>query len=194
MRVFFAIFPPAEIQLEVSEIINNLQKNFPEIKWIKNYSNLHLTLRFLGEVKENKVRQIKRNMLNYFSNINFKKFNVSLSGFKFLPEKGPPKVLYLRIKEGAENLRQLKINLDNGLSKVKFAAENNQKFISHLTLARIKTKINLIALQEKLQNFNKKQFNFQVSSFSLVQSVLTVQGANYTKLQEFNLGKNMKGN
>jgi len=187
MRVFFAIFPPAEIQLEVSEIINNLQNNFAEIKWLKNHNNLHLTLCFLGEVNENKVRQIKQSMLNYFNNISFKKFNVSLNGFKFLTAKGYPKVLYLSIREGVENLRQLKINLDNGLSKVKFAVENKQKFVSHLTLARIKSRINLITLQEKLQNFNKKQFNFQVNSFSLVQSILTVQGANYIKLQKFKL-------
>lgn len=187
MRIFFAIFPPEEIQLKISEIINQLQKNFIEIKWIKNHSNLHLTLRFLGEINENKVRQINQSVLNYFSDIHFKKFNIILNGFEFLPAKGYPRVIYLAVREGAENLRQLKINLDNGLSKVKFAAENNQKFVSHLTLARIKSRINLTTLQENLQNLNNKEFNFQVNSFTLMQSILTVQGVNYTELHKFNL-------
>ncbi|MCK4429006.1 MAG: RNA 2',3'-cyclic phosphodiesterase, partial [Candidatus Aenigmarchaeota archaeon] len=80
MRCFIAINIPEEIKSKIAEATKNLTDS--GLKKVE-MKNLHLTLKFIGDVEEKKADEIKQ-ILN---KINFNKFDISLKNFGFFPNE-----------------------------------------------------------------------------------------------------------
>jgi 2'-5' RNA ligase len=133
LRLFFAIVLPGEIMMKLSK----LKTLIPELM-NRDFSNLHVTLSFLGETPERLVPDIKRAVKNeLFKHAGktppFKLKVKSLSVFK----KFPPTPLVLRVEE-SKALSDLKLILDRGLASVNGVSMKLQKYQPHITLARLK--------------------------------------------------------
>ena len=188
MRCFIAINLPDKIKEKISDIT----KNFPE-KGIKKVGehNLHLTLKFLGEVDKNKLEEIKK----ILEKINCQKFDVSLKDFGFFPNTNFIKVVWIGIEKGNKEIIELQKQIDSELEKSGFKKEKGfsvfdrkyfpskmeKGFEPHLTIARVKFLENK---KEFLDKMNKLKFedNFSVSSFDLVESILKKEGPVYRKI------------
>jgi len=134
------------VEINNSEVVSHIQKSISKIKFdgvkpVKS-NQLHLTLKFLGEVPESQIGPIKQAI----QTIEFPSFNISLHGLGCFPNLNYIRVVWIGIKEGNDNLKQLAQFVEEKLNPIGFPREK-RPFSPHLTLARIK----------KLRNPDKKQ-------------------------------------
>jgi RNA 2',3'-cyclic 3'-phosphodiesterase len=141
--------------------------------------NLHLTLKFLGEINEEKlVRVIER--LNC---IEMKKFEGNLDKIGTFNIGGVPRIVWVKI--GGAGIFELQKKVDSELEKEGFEIEN--KFMSHMTIARIKYVNDKDCFREYAGNIGLKKLKFDVKEFKLKKSELMMLGPVYTDLGIFKL-------
>lgn len=177
MRCFIAINLPKETKKRISKIMKDFQEK--GIKKVEE-QNLHLTLKFLGEVNEKKIEEIKQ----ILEKINYKKFEVSLKNFGFFPNDNFIKVVWIGIEKGRKEIIELQKKIDFGLKDLSFKPETN--FEPHLTIARIKFLKNKKEFLKKVSEL-KFEDNFSVSNFDLMQSFLKPGGPVYKKILSIGL-------
>ncbi len=110
-------------------IKNDIKQN---LKWVK-VENWHLTLKFLGETREDKIPEIKEILRE--TSLNYYKFPIKFDGLNAFPGFKHPKVIFFDIKKGKNNLIKIHREIDASLAQIGFEQEN-KKYTPHLTLAR----------------------------------------------------------
>lgn len=179
MRTFLAIeVPRAQREVVYTIIKEATEKNLP-VRWV-NFENLHLTLKFLGEIDEKKKNEITPVITEVAKK--FAPFPMSLEGIGCFPGPKNPRVLWVGVKESAEKLIEIANTLEEHLSRLGFKKED-KKFHPHLTFGRIKTfcKVDDI-LAETIQTEA-----FTVTAITLFKSTLKPEGPIYEELQKFPL-------
>ena len=143
--------------------------------------NLHITLRFIGEVPYGVVNDIIDLVLKRLS---FKPFTIMLKGLGAFPSPLRPRVVWIGVEEGAERLRELREFIESGLRRLGLRPEK-EEFIPHLTLARIKGARNLHALIKFIQDHEGYEVgSMTVEAVRLKKSTLTPKGPIYETLWE----------
>ncbi len=152
-----------------------------KIKFVED-ENLHLTLKFLGEVDERLIPQIEEKMLN----IKASSFTITLKNIGvFTPSY--PRVLWIGVERGASNLAELASNINVNLSGLGFR-EEKKDFTPHLTIGRVKYVKNKSQLIEKIQALKDLDFgSMTIKCFKLKKSTLTPNGPIYETIKEFRL-------
>ncbi len=175
MRLFLAIDLPEELK----EYIFQLEKKFKEAKitWVSK-KNLHLTLKFLGEIEEKDLLKLKDQI-----QIEAKSLSLYISNLGFFPNASNPTVIWVSI-EPEEQVIMLQQKIDEHLLTL-FPGE--QKFQAHITIGRIKSirrkedffnSVNSIVIEKK---------PFKINSFQLMSSTLTKNGPIYKVLENVTL-------
>ena len=182
------------------EVIN--LHNINEIKTILDYiaqfksirpvklNQLHLTLKFLGDVPEEKISSLKSGL----EKISQKKILVEFANLGFFPNIHRPRVMWIGISQGNQQLTKLSNEINDTLLLLGFPKEK-RKFSAHLTLGRFKThgkqKINpddQMRIIQYAQDYGTLKGEIEIlSSFFLKKSTLTPQGALYDNIAEFKL-------
>ncbi len=177
MRLFIALELPLEIKDYLFEIENEL-KNLKagKINWVFK-KNLHITLKFLGEVKENKVKDV----IETLKTIKCKKFYVSLEDIGFYMNKLSINVIRVGFKPQEDIIKLQKlIDLETlGFGDIKLGG--------HVTLGRIKVVKDKKSFVELFNKIKIKNLGFQINSFSLFNSILKKDGPNYEVLETYDL-------
>lgn len=169
-RLFIAIDFPKDILLEINKIV------LPEFKGKRtDLSNLHLTLKFLGEVKEQDIPKIQK----ILREIQFKKFKAIIDEVGIFSKENI-RIIWINFK-GAEDLQK---KIDEKLAEF-FSKE--KRFMGHVTIARVKQVKNKKIFLEKIQSTNIKKMEFEVTSFYLKESALSSQGPQYKDVEIFEL-------
>jgi len=177
MRVFIAI----EISDEkILKNIQTFQKNIQIDAKPTKINQIHFTLEFLGEIDEIRCEQVK----NIIKKISFSSFDLSLKGVGVFPNLKNPRVIWIGIdKNGAEKLTAISNEIGMKLTALGF--ENDKKFKPHLTIFRVKKKINDISVMMK--EYQTVEFGTQtVSKIKVKRSVLSPKGPEYSDLLEVN--------
>ncbi|MFQ5722554.1 MAG: RNA 2',3'-cyclic phosphodiesterase [Candidatus Aminicenantales bacterium] len=184
MRTFIAIDLAPSIKDELSHFIQKLASVSSNIKWVKK-NGMHLTLKFLGEIEEDKVEEIK-SCLSEISK-DHAPFSLQLKGTgSFPPGKKKPRVLWIGIEEN-KNLIILQSDLEKKLTKLGFPPEK-RTFRPHLTLGRVKTVSQLGKIMAYLEKNREKSFgHMEVNKIIFFRSILKPTGAEYQALAEFEL-------
>ena len=176
MRLFIAIKIPEDIKEYISELQKQIDTANNKISLV-NKDNIHLTLKFLGEVQPNDIETIKESL----NNVKFKSFSVHLNDVYVFPNENYIRVIWIGL-EPEENILELQKNIDESLKSL-FRKEKD--FKPHLTLARVKyieDKNNFI---NKLKNIKIENKKIDISNFRLVKSTLTPEGPVYEDLEVF---------
>jgi 2'-5' RNA ligase len=180
MRVFIAIDLPPFIKDRIGEVIAKLQECNVDAKWVKP-TNLHLTLKFLGEVDKEKIEEIKMVMENISNK--FYNFKISFKGFGFFPSGNNPRVFFIATT-AEETLKQISIQCEEELEKIGFKKEN--RFKSHITLARLRKRRNIDCLKKRLKDISLKE-TCLLKEITLFKSTLTKEGPIYEEIFKSNL-------
>ncbi len=172
MRLFVAV----ELPGLVKEMMGGLVGELPNEGLKKvDASLMHLTLKFLGEVEDAKVGEVE----NALSSVEFARFNVQVKGVGVFPNEKYVKVIWAGTESGG--LLGLAEAVEDALSPM-FGKEK-RGFSGHLTLARVRKKIDLRGFLEKHKG---EEFGeFAVGRFVLVKSVLKRSGPEYSVVGEF---------
>lgn len=175
-RLFIAIDLPEEIKKYLFELQNNIKSNNAKIKFVHK-KNLHLTLKFLGNIEN--IEKIKEKL----SEIKSRKFSLSISNLSEFPNIKSPRVIWLGI-EKEEKLFELQRKID----EITLESSNQPvEYTSHLTIGRIKSIKNKLEFSKLLEKIQIQKLNFKVEKFSLYKSTLTKEGPRYAILESYKL-------
>ncbi|HSM86801.1 MAG TPA: RNA 2',3'-cyclic phosphodiesterase [Candidatus Limnocylindrales bacterium] len=182
MRIFIALDIPAQIRARIHEYRERVKACAPEARWTR-VEGLHVTLKFIGEVKEEKLEKIKACL----TGIKAGPFEVNFKNAGFFPTPKSPRVFWVGVEAG-EELAGLAAAIDRELEKLGIEKES-RAFHPHLTLARagsgpqtLKGLAPLLSL-EPAPHFG----TMTAREFWLYRSELGRGGAKYTKLEKFAL-------
>ena len=178
MRVFVAIDLPEEIKQKVSEI----QKRLPGFNGkLTEQENLHLTLKFLGEVDDEKIIFIKDKL----KEIKFGSFESEITNIGFFDNRKSSKysknfILWIHLT----NCEKLQGIVDEKLLEF-FGKE--KRFMAHLTIARVKEVDDEKLFLQELKEIKFSKMKFRVKNFMLKQSILASKGPLYQTIEEYTL-------
>lgn len=181
-RIFIAINLPEDIKNELVKVQADL--DLPGIKLVEK-ENLHLTLAFLGEIKEEKIATVSQISKSVIKNIN--SFFVELSGLGVFPHPERPRIVWVAMDH--HHLDNLVNSLRKELTKEKLF-DDIKPFSAHLTLARIKYLVpetkNII--KQLLQvHKNQKYGTIKIETIEIMGSELAPSGPIYKILQKIPL-------
>ncbi len=181
MRVFIGIDLPENIKENLKGIIERVKK-IREAKPVK-LENLHITLKFLGEVEEKKVNIIQGKIEKFVKEI--ESFEVEVKGVGVFPSEKKPRVLWVGV-EDKENLKKLNNRIEETLSE--FGFEKEKDFVSHITVSRFRSTPNKSFIEEILGKFKDAVFGkFKITDFCFYESNLTPEGPIYKIIGKINL-------
>ncbi|KJR97556.1 MAG: hypothetical protein VR65_23360 [Desulfobulbaceae bacterium BRH_c16a] len=178
VRLFIAV----DITEAIRRDIAGLGRSLPDTRPVPD-DQLHLTLKFIGEVEGSRVLDIQETL----QEISRPAFSLCLKGVGTFPPRGIPRILWVGV-EPHENIVALRNTIERKLAEIEIPRER-QKFSPHLTLARLKN-CPIRRLQEFLAgNALLQTPEFPVEEFHLYKSQLTKNGAIHTILQSYPLEK-----
>jgi 2'-5' RNA ligase len=172
--------------IEDATVIGNLSKvqdmllgTGADLKLVKP-ENVHVTLRFLGDITPEMVDQIHSEM----EQMQFAPFEIKIKGTGAFPNLRRISVVWAGIRQGANELRGIFDQLEPRLQTLGFKPDY-RGFSPHLTIARVKTGRNKMDLAEQLNNLEDFEFgSIKAECLRLKKSVLTPQGPIYSVLKE----------
>jgi RNA 2',3'-cyclic 3'-phosphodiesterase len=179
MRVFIALDIPEEIRARMTEYMERARQLAVDARWAR-IEGLHVTLKFIGEVSETHVQEMKTAL----ARVKAEPFSVAFTGVGFFPSAKGARVFWISVN-GGEALTRLAASIDAELEKIGFAREE-KAYHPHLTLARASS--HPLRELQPLLNDSPPQFGTMTArEFFLYQSQPQRGGSRYTKLEKFSL-------
>lgn len=171
IRLFVAVDLPDDIKDRLTTLCGGISG----AKWVTR-DQMHLTLRFIGEVDEKRFQAI-RTLLN---DIRGEPFDVTLKGVGQFPPRGPARVLWVGL-DAPPALNTLQRKIEIALVGLGLEPED-RPFAAHITLARMKAP----PLPEAMRQFMSKNASFEtapirVNEFVLYSSFLKSEGPFYRR-------------
>lgn len=181
IRSFIAFDIDSESLLKrIIDVQNLLAKTGADLKLVEP-KNIHITIRFLGNITTNMIEKIFEEM----KKVQFTPFDVKIHGIGAFPNLRYPRVLWAGITEGAEQLQSIFNQLEPHLRSLGFAPDP-KGFSPHFTIARVKSgrsKAELARLMNEKANY---EFGVvKAACLRLKKSDLTPRGPIYSTLKEF---------
>ncbi len=171
MRCFIAIDVP------FLESILRLQNDIEGRVKLVEEENIHITLKFLGEISPEKVNDI----VKIVRNCAIKKYRLTLKGVGFFPNERYVKVIWIGVRDNGETSRLMRC-IDESLSRLGFKKE--REYVPHLTVARAKGRVRV----KNIENFRNFEFGqILVNKIKIKKSILTERGPIYEDLAVVNL-------
>lgn len=182
IRTFLAIDLPEEIKVQIENVQSRLKASVKGIRWARP-EGIHLTLKFFGNISENKIADISSVVEK--NTVDIRPLSLKVSTLGTFPNLKSPRVLWLGIGGSVEKLSDLQKEIEKDLESIGFQ-RGNRAFRAHLTLGRIKSPKNVKGLSEIMKNEEIYDAgSFCAGGLTLLKSDLTPQGAIYTKLAYF---------
>lgn len=180
VRCFIAVEVDSPNVLEaLVRIQSGLKGTGSNLKVVER-ENIHLTLRFLGDVNEGLLEEIKA----VISGLRFDPFQMKLEGIGVFPNVKRPRVIWVGITQGVVELTEIFQELEPSFVDLGFKPER-RGFKPHITLARVRSGRNRTQLVQEVFSYQDERFgDFKVDRVRLKKSVLTPRGPIYTTLTE----------
>jgi 2'-5' RNA ligase len=175
-RVFCAVEIPAPARRLLLEHIARLKAAAPDAKasWSRE-ENLHLTLKFLGEVPQTAVERLSNAASHAVADLST--FSIQLEHTGVFPNHGAVRVLWIGINDFSGMLAELQARLEDQAALAGFAKEA-RRFQPHLTLARLRKPARTLAAAHQQLAFDPQEI--AVSELLAIRSELTNAGSKYT--------------
>ncbi len=147
--------------------------------------NIHVTIKFLGEVPEDKIPAIADAIRAAVKNI--EPFDIHVRGIGVFPSLKYIRVVWAGVAEGRDHVIAIEQNLDRELEPLGFRPERD--FVPHLTIARVKTARHKEKLATLIEGMINAEFGVtHARAIELKQSKLTPKGPIYSTLARIELG------
>lgn len=185
MRLFLAIEVPDIVKSQIASFIQKIQRNFPDLdaKWVVP-QNLHVTLAFLGETREDCLPSVK-NAAAQAANKR-QTLSLELEGLGVFPNPSFIRIVWIGMRRGGDEVKTLCRDLRQNLLTAHINFDQEQDFHPHLTLARVqRPPRRREEFQKFLQTENPNFGSWKSKELSLVKSRLAKPYPIYTTLLKF---------
>jgi 2'-5' RNA ligase len=189
VRLFVALEIPSAVRDNLAALINDLRaadasSSKSKARWVRP-ENLHVTLKFIGNVDAGKLDAIRAALADICSS---RVVELRFRGLGFFPNEKRPRVLWAGI-DASPNLRPLADEIDARLEKLGIPRETRE-FSPHLTLARFDPPGVSEKLRAAVQENAAREFGVvRTGEFHLFESKTRPTGAEYTRLSSFSFDK-----
>ncbi len=189
LRAFIAVEIPLEIRQEIQRATSNLRRDVGSlVRWVA-MENMHLTLKFLGNIPSANVEALTQMIRAQADSFNC--FDIQLNGIGSLPNPKRPRVIYIGIRAPAR-LEAFQRQLESATRRLGYTAEE-RAFAPHLTIGRVRQNIPVDDQQRIRSALEESTIDSlgtaRVNSVHLYKSDLKPTGPLYTKLFSAHLRK-----
>ena len=187
IRAFVAISVPTSLLREVGRVQRQLLEEIGgnTIRWTRP-EQMHLTLRFLGNVERSRLEEIQNALTAAL--VTVPPFRLTLEGIGCFPSSRKPNVIWVGLAGDLDVLQRVQQSIGEEIAPFASHCEE-RRFHPHLTLGRVKTRnarnLRVAGALEKMQI--KGLGNWTVDAVELIQSKLSPQGSQYTRLSSVGL-------
>ena len=135
IRTFIAVEMSPRVISRAGDLIDKLRVSNAEVTWVRP-QQMHLTLKFLGDVRDTETPDICRVVSQATSQ--FEPFEIVCRGAGAFPSLQEPRTLWIGIEDGAEELKALAAAIDDALKRELGYGKEQRGFHPHLTIGRVK--------------------------------------------------------
>ncbi len=190
IRSFIAVDLPDSIGAKLDQASAQLQERMAglPVRWVPAV-NIHLTLKFLGDVSEKNISMINR--ILQAETASHRQFEISVGGFGVFPNYTHPRVIWVGV-EAPDELISLQRRIDIETARLGYAPDQ-RAFDPHLTLGRVSRNVTPNQLRQASEILKNHRLGFlgaaRIGNVNLFRSDLGREGAVYTKIFTANLGE-----
>lgn len=188
IRVFIALALPEHVTGALDSLQQELKQFGIKMKYT-DPENIHLTLKFLGDIRAGQADAIGEKLKQAAAG--FAPIELSAKGMGVFPGIRKPRVLWTGVGGQTENLEKLHTEVESAMEVLGFEKES-RRFSAHLTLGRFKGRADQALLADAIRQFGDfASDEFTADALYLFKSSLTPKGPVYTVLSSHPLtGKN----
>ncbi|MBS3739825.1 RNA 2',3'-cyclic phosphodiesterase [Candidatus Bipolaricaulota bacterium] len=186
MRAFFCLELPKNVKGEIKSTAGSI-KSPAYVKWVSR-ENLHVTLKFLGDVDRSQVTEIKERARGTAGRLDT--FEVTIDKLGGFPKIDFPKVIWLGSESPPNEIFRLHKDLEESLISLGFERENRD-YVPHITLGRTKEEDpnKVEKLGTNLQKLDLDvDWQFKIEELTLMESKLKSDGPVYNPVFRVGLG------
>ena len=183
-RTFIALDIPFNCRKLIKEHVTAWRSHQADVRWV-DPDNLHLTIKFLGEVPENRLEPVLSACKAVAET--HKDFSLCLSGTGAFPDAANPRVLWVGIKGDLSAMSGLQFVLDLALEEKGFTREV-RPFLPHLTTGRVRSRRRITEFMESYLKDGIESASFIVNEITVYRSELTGSGPLYHQLAGYHMG------
>jgi 2'-5' RNA ligase len=183
MRIFIAVEIPSEIKSALKALQTDLRRAGADVSWTAP-ENMHLTLKFIGEVEETRIVEIEK--VCDALGAEFTPFTLKLNGTGVFPNARQPRVLWAGLSGEVEIVVEMHKRFDERLALMGFKREE-KGFHPHLTIGRLKSNKKTSELLALAGAHQLPALSFVVTEIVLMKSELDSAGAQYTTMAKASL-------
>jgi 2'-5' RNA ligase len=167
----------AQICTVLTTLIRELAASTADVRWV-NPKHIHLTLKFLGSIRDEDVAQAAQIMDDSLKGI--APFEIEVKSLGAFPSVSSPRVIWAGCQETGANLEEIHKTLDERFASLGVNRET-RKFHSHITLGRARSRRNIEPLTRDIADWSDLQIGTQVvDKILLMESRLRPTGAVYS--------------
>jgi len=171
---------PSSARENLGDLLRSLRAVSPQTRWVRP-ENLHITLKFIGEVPQENLAGIQNALAGVRSE---QPVTLDFRGLGFFPKEKHPRVFWAGI-EASPNLKLLAAEIERATEKLGIPREQ-RPFSPHLTLARFGPPWLPENLRASIQERAARDFgSLRTNQFHLIESKLKPSGAEYTTVESF---------
>lgn len=184
MRLFIAIELTSALQEKLTAVTRPWIAVLPEgsVRWVRPEGR-HLTLKFLGEVPEERVGEIQAALLSAVDPI--PGFPLHVGGFGTFPNLRHPRVLWVGVEDPTGDLARVQAVVEGAMVELGFDPER-RAFHPHITLGRVGRRVRGQGLKSLASQLGEVQIDsvgeMKVGQIYLIRSELKPTGAEYTRI------------
>ncbi len=178
MRCFIALLLDKDANSYILDLQRELKESSADVKWVEP-QNIHLTLKFLGEIPEKLAQDIKIKLEDFKEEKVIKTKIFEIGGF---PSLENARVVWVGLKD-EKMIKDLFERLERKLQQLNIPKEKRD-FKAHITLGRVRSKRNIDKLIRKIKKMKFKEKDASIEKLVFFQSTLTQRGPIYTPLYE----------
>ncbi|TYO97279.1 RNA 2',3'-cyclic phosphodiesterase [Desulfallas thermosapovorans] len=185
LRLFWAVNLPEDIKAGLAALQSDLRTAPVNVKWVEKH-NLHLTVKFLGDVEDARIDEIVRVVDEAVHGTGG--FELQLSGLGFFPGPRRPRVIWVGVHGEVQKFHRLYRRVEECMTALGWA--DGQNFAPHLTLGRLRSPQGSDLLVRRAREIGDDRGNIgglAVSSIDLMKSRLTSRGPVYQLLASVRL-------
>ncbi|GBE31876.1 2'-5'-RNA ligase [bacterium BMS3Bbin05] len=186
IRGFIAIPLTDELKAGIGDMVGSLKKTGADVKWVKP-ENLHLTLKFLGNIDMEKTKSITYRISEIAGG--YDDFEFMLNGTGVFPGNNRPRIIWIGIRDHM-NLIKIAKKIDAAMKGEGFEPEK-RPFNPHITIGRARSSKGIDKLIPELVKYRSMNFGTQkAESIHLMKSTLKKRGAEYSSIFSAPLRRN----
>ncbi|MEA4884606.1 MAG: RNA 2',3'-cyclic phosphodiesterase [Clostridia bacterium] len=184
VRAFIAVRLHGDAADAIAEYVRAMETIDSSVKWVE-VCNLHLTLKFLGDTERSRIPALQAAVGGALAG--GRQFRVGFAGAGAFPNVSRPRVLWVGVRGGAEELSRIALAIDDSTIASGFPGAD-KAFRPHLTIGRARGESAGAAVSKALACSAGASFgSMLVDSVHIVASTLTPAGPIYTTLSELKL-------